>query len=46
MKKNPVIDVHHHVSPPEFVTALVKHQLGERPMLDWTIEVSPEPWRP
>ena len=31
-----IIDVHHHVSPPEFVTALVKHQLGERPMLDWT----------
>lgn len=32
----PVIDVHHHVSPPTFVSALLKHQLGERPMLDWT----------
>ncbi len=31
-----IIDVHHHVSPPDFVAALIKHQLGERPMLDWT----------
>jgi predicted TIM-barrel fold metal-dependent hydrolase len=31
-----IIDVHHHVSPPEFVSALLKHRLGERPMLDWT----------
>jgi predicted TIM-barrel fold metal-dependent hydrolase len=31
-----IIDVHHHVSPPAFVTALIKHQSGERPMLDWT----------
>jgi len=30
-----IIDVHHHVSPPKFVAALAKHQLGERPMLDW-----------
>ena len=32
----PVIDVHHHVSPPAFISALLKHQLGERPMLGWT----------
>ena len=31
-----IIDVHHHVSAPNFVAALVKHKLGERPMLDWT----------
>jgi 6-methylsalicylate decarboxylase len=31
-----IIDVHHHVSPPQFVAALDKHKLGERPMLDWT----------
>ena len=31
-----IIDVHHHISPPGFVTALTKHKLGERPMLDWT----------
>ncbi len=32
----PVIDVHHHVSPPTFVSALLKYRLGERPMVDWT----------
>jgi hypothetical protein len=26
--------VHHHVSPPGFINALIKHQAGERPMLD------------
>jgi 6-methylsalicylate decarboxylase len=31
-----IIDVHHHVSPPQFVNALTKYKLGERPMLDWT----------
>jgi predicted TIM-barrel fold metal-dependent hydrolase len=31
-----IIDVHHHVSPPSFITALNKYNLGERPMLDWT----------
>lgn len=31
-----IIDVHHHVSPPPFISALKKHKLGERPMLDWT----------
>lgn len=31
-----IIDVHHHVSPPAFITALVKNKLGERPMMDWT----------
>jgi 6-methylsalicylate decarboxylase len=31
-----IIDVHHHVSPPQFVTALTKYKLGERPMLNWT----------
>ena len=31
-----IIDVHHHVSPPTFITALNKHKLGERPMLNWT----------
>ena len=31
-----IIDVHHHVSPPGFINALLKYQAGERPMLDWT----------
>jgi 6-methylsalicylate decarboxylase len=31
-----IIDVHHHVSPPSFINALLKYQAGERPMLDWT----------
>jgi predicted TIM-barrel fold metal-dependent hydrolase len=31
-----VIDVHHHVSPPQFLSALTKYKLGERPMMDWT----------
>ncbi len=31
-----VIDVHHHVSPPQFINALTKYKLGERPMTDWT----------
>ena len=31
-----IIDVHHHVSPPTFITALNKHKLGERPILNWT----------
>jgi predicted TIM-barrel fold metal-dependent hydrolase len=31
-----IIDVHHHVSPPEFINALTKYKLGERPMLAWT----------
>jgi predicted TIM-barrel fold metal-dependent hydrolase len=31
-----IIDVHHHISPPSFITALTKNKLGERPMLDWT----------
>jgi predicted TIM-barrel fold metal-dependent hydrolase len=31
-----IIDVHHHVSPPSFIKSLSKHNLGERPMLDWT----------
>ena len=31
-----IIDVHHHISPPTFVTALAKYKLGERPMVDWT----------
>jgi 6-methylsalicylate decarboxylase len=31
-----IIDVHHHVSPPQFVSALIGYKLGERPMLDWT----------
>ena len=31
-----IVDVHHHVSPPAFVKALLKHKLGERPMVDWT----------
>ena len=37
-----IIDVHHHVSPPAFLSALIKHQAGERPMLDWTPERSIE----
>jgi 6-methylsalicylate decarboxylase len=31
-----IIDVHHHLSPPTFITALNKHKLGERPILNWT----------
>jgi 6-methylsalicylate decarboxylase len=31
-----IIDVHHHVSPPQFINALTKYKLGERPMLNWT----------
>ncbi len=31
-----VIDVHHHVSPPQFLSALTKYKLGERPMMEWT----------
>jgi 6-methylsalicylate decarboxylase len=31
-----IIDVHHHISPSSFTTALINHKLGERPMLDWT----------
>jgi predicted TIM-barrel fold metal-dependent hydrolase len=31
-----IVDVHHHVSPPSFINALLKYKLGERPMLDWT----------
>lgn len=31
-----IIDVHHHLSPPTFIDALLKHKLGERPMLEWT----------
>jgi predicted TIM-barrel fold metal-dependent hydrolase len=37
-----IIDVHHHVSPPSFITALTSHKLGERPMLNWTPERSIE----
>ena len=31
-----IVDVHHHVSPPQFITALSKYKLGERPMFNWT----------
>jgi predicted TIM-barrel fold metal-dependent hydrolase len=31
-----IIDVHHHLSPPTFITALNKYKLGERPILNWT----------
>ncbi len=30
------IDVHHHLSPPAFIEAVVKAKLGNKPMLDWT----------
>jgi 6-methylsalicylate decarboxylase len=30
------IDVHHHLSPPAFIEAVVKAKLANKPMLDWT----------
>lgn len=37
-----IIDVHHHISPPTFINALIKNKLGERPMMDWTPQRSIE----
>ena len=31
-----IIDVHHHLSPPAYVSELVRRKLGERPTLEWT----------
>lgn len=30
------IDVHHHLSPPAFIEALTKANLGTKPLFDWT----------
>src|SRR5258708_7044045 len=30
------IDVHHHLSPPLYVSDLVRRKMGERPTLDWS----------
>ena len=36
------IDVHHHLSPPAFIEAITKANLGNKPMLDWTPQRSIE----
>jgi predicted TIM-barrel fold metal-dependent hydrolase len=35
-----MVDVHHHLAPPGYVSELIRHKLGERPTLDWTPEKS------
>lgn len=37
-----IIDVHHHVSPPTFITELLAQEAGERPVTGWTLERSLE----
>jgi len=34
------IDVHHHISPPRYLSAIIDKKTGEKPTLDWTIEKS------
>jgi 6-methylsalicylate decarboxylase len=35
-----IIDVHHHITPPERLAEMKAKGLGERPTLDWTLEKS------
>lgn len=37
-----IIDVHHHVSPPAFISELVRRKLDERPLMRWSVEQSLE----
>lgn len=37
-----IIDVHHHLTPPTFRSALLTNKLGERPIVDWTPQRSIE----
>lgn len=35
-----IVDVHHHLAPPGYVSELIRRKLGERPTLEWTPEKS------
>jgi predicted TIM-barrel fold metal-dependent hydrolase len=38
--KIPIVDVHHHLAPPGFLTELAKHNMEERVLTSWTPEKS------
>ena len=38
--KIPIVDVHHHLAPPAFLTELAKHNMEERVLTSWTPEKS------
>ncbi len=38
--KPSIIDVHHHLAPPAYISDLAQRKLGERPTLDWMPEKS------
>jgi predicted TIM-barrel fold metal-dependent hydrolase len=33
-----LIDVHHHLSPPNYIPELVSRQTNQRPLIDWTVQ--------
>lgn len=38
----PLIDVHHHLSPPSYIPELIKRNTNQRPLYEWTPEKSIE----